>query len=484
MFRDPVTLTHDALIRGSGPGGPGRVSFTDTVLSVDPGGTGDTGRLILPALCNAHDHGRGIRTVAFGAGDDTLELWISKLGHEPKTDPYLRAVVAFGRMALSGIGVLNHCHNTADPSALLDEARAVARAAQDIGIRVAFAVPIMGRNPITYGDPAPFLDALPPDLAAAQAARADRVRPWDQQLEDAEAIFELASPWFLPQYGPVGPQWVDDDVLADIADRSQRLGRRVHMHLFETQAQREWADHAYPGGLVRHLNSLGLLSPRLTVAHGVWLSPEDCEVLAARGVMVSVNTSSNLRLRSGIAPVKTFLEKGVGWGLGLDGMAFDDDEDALRELRLLWQLHRGFGMEDVMEADRLWQAVLSDGRRAILGPDAGGAITPGAPADLMVLNTTRMMHDVMRGRADVRDILLTRATKADVEALYVGGCAVVENHRLTGLDLQAAENALLAEARANLTDIDAAAIARIEAAQRHYYGNGCHCCTPRERQKA
>ena len=97
-------------------------------------------------------------------------------------------------------------------------------------------------------------------------------------------------------------------MLADIAERSDRLDRRVHMHLYETQAQRDWADHAYPGGLVRHLDTLGLLSPRLTVAHGVWLSPEDCTLLAARGAMVSVNTSSNLRLRSGIAPVKTFLE--------------------------------------------------------------------------------------------------------------------------------------------------------------------------------
>jgi len=81
------------------------------------------------------------------------------------------------------------------------------------------------------------------------------------------------------------------------------------MHLFETQAQREWADAVYPEGLVCRLDEIGFLSPRLTVAHGVWLKEDECALLAERGVTVSVNTSSNLRLRSGIAPVARTRER-------------------------------------------------------------------------------------------------------------------------------------------------------------------------------
>src|SRR5256885_433267 len=92
---------------------------------------------------------------------------------------------------------------------------------------------------------------------------------------------------------------------------------------------------AGPGGLIRRLDEMGLLSERLTVAHGVWLRPDECELLAARGVTVSVNTSSNLRLGSGLGPVALFKSKRLAWAMGLDGMAFDDDEDAMRELRLL-----------------------------------------------------------------------------------------------------------------------------------------------------
>lgn len=456
--------------------GPGRLVLSGGQIAECASGEAPAGApVVLPALSNAHDHGRGLRTVAFGAGDDALEVWIPKLGLEPKVDPYLRAAVAFGRGALGGVGILNHCHNTQDPDALLDEARAVARAAADVGVKVAFAVPIMGRNPVAYGDPAPLIAALPAHLRDGFAARAGARPDYDGQLELAEEIFTLASPHFLPQYGPVGPQWVEDDVLAEIARRSADTGRRVHMHLLETQAQREWADAAYPGGLIPHLDSLGLLSPRLTVAHGVHLTPADCEILAARGVMVSVNTSSNLRLASGIAPVAMFEAAGLGWGMGLDGMAFDDDEDAFREARLLWHLQRGFGVTRTLSPDRLWQAVLTDSRRAILGPDAGGRVAEGAPADLIALDTARMSADMIEGRADVPDLMLVRATKADLAAMWIDGRQVVDRGRLTGIDLSAAEAELMAQARRAAGPWAEGDIAAIEAAYRRYYASGCHC---------
>ncbi len=143
----------DAILRGPAGVAAGVLTFGARIDNIEPG-EGAAARLVLPALANAHDHGRGLRTAAFGAGDDLLEVWIARLGLEPRVDPYTRAAVAFGRLALSGVAVLNHCHNTQNPTELLSEARAVARAAADVGLRVAFAVPIMGRNPVAYGDPA------------------------------------------------------------------------------------------------------------------------------------------------------------------------------------------------------------------------------------------------------------------------------------------------------------------------------------------
>ena len=116
----------------------------------------EAGLLAMPAPTDAHDHGRGLRTLAYGAADGPLELWLPALARQPRVDSYLCAAVAFGRMAEGGICAANHCHNTQDPAALLAEAEAVSRAARDVGIAVAFALPFFDRNPAVYGD----LDAL------------------------------------------------------------------------------------------------------------------------------------------------------------------------------------------------------------------------------------------------------------------------------------------------------------------------------------
>lgn len=108
---------------------------------------------------------------------------------------------------------------------------------------------------------------------------------------------------FDVQYGPNGVQWCSDALLEAFADASQHTGRRVHMHLLETRYQRAWMDAEYPGGLVKHLDSIGLLSPRLSLANCVWARPEELELLAERGVTILISNSSNLHPSSGIAPV-------------------------------------------------------------------------------------------------------------------------------------------------------------------------------------
>ncbi|MFX5785309.1 amidohydrolase family protein, partial [Acinetobacter baumannii] len=76
------------------------------------------------------------------------------------------------------------------------------------------------------------------------------------------------------QYGPNGVQWATPDLLEAIAAASAATGRRVHMHLLETRYQRASADQHFPQGIARHLRDIGLLSPRLTLAHCTWANPE------------------------------------------------------------------------------------------------------------------------------------------------------------------------------------------------------------------
>lgn len=465
---------------GRGPAsGPARIRIADgRIAAIEPLDGAGNGLMAIAAPANAHDHGRGLRTLAFGAVDDALEAWIPTLGREPKLDAYRRAVVAFARMAEGGVCATNHSHGPQDPGAILAEAEAVSRAARDVGIHVAFAAPFMDRNLLAYGDQDQFLDAaedwvrprLKPRLGTSKDVK-DFLR-----LVDEMAAFEHEC--FSVQYCPVGAQWVSDDAMAAIAEASAQSGRRIHMHFLETRYQREWADHAYPGpgGIAKRLDELGLLSPRLSVAHGVYLREDDCALLAERGVIVSVNTSSNLRLRSGIAPVGAFLKTGLAFGAGMDAQPMDDDDDMLREMRLLYVNQRGFGLDDKLTADRLFHAATVDGRRAVIGEDGGGRLEVGAPADLLILDYAAMAPDLLSDAADPTTVLLTRATRKHIRQLIVRGESVAENGHAVGVDLPALEAELIAEAKAswNAAPPDDAVTAATKRAVRRFYGCGCH----------
>jgi cytosine/adenosine deaminase-related metal-dependent hydrolase len=444
------------------------------ISAVAPSASGGDGLLMLPALVDAHDHGRGQRSFAIGAGDQALELWLPMLALEPQVDPYLRAATAFARLACSGIAAINHCHNPQRPQALVQEAEAVARAARDVGIRVAFGVPLRDRNYAAYGDPGPIAAALGDEdfkTITQNEVRASVA----EQLGWVEAIAAFEHPRFHVQFGPVGPQWCSDTLLEAIAEASARTGRRIHMHLLETRQQREWAAARYPAGLVRRLDSIGLLSERLTVAHGVWLKPDECELLAARRVTVSVNTSSNLRLGSGTAPVALFAAKGLAWAMGLDGMALDDDEDALRELRLLWHNQKSSGLADGITRAQLCAAVFTAGRHTIT-PVAGGRIAPGMAADLLLLDYARMATDVLAGAADELDVVLARGRKEHVVQLVVDGRTIVENGTLRSIDQSQVESELMAQARAAWPAASATTRLRVDyrTALADFYRCGCH----------
>jgi cytosine/adenosine deaminase-related metal-dependent hydrolase len=453
----------------------GRIAAIETVEAGDLP-TGAENLLALPAPTNAHDHGRGLRTIGFGAGDDRLEAWLPALNLEPRSDPYLNAAVALARMAEGGIAATNHCHGTQDRAHLFEEAESVSRAARDVGIRVAFAVPFMNRNRGVYGPPSGLADLLETDDRNAFLASIAHPQPVGEMLAATERIAALEHEFFQVQYGPVGPQWVSDEALAAIAQASARTGRRIHMHFFETRRQRDWADAAYEGGLVRYLDAIGLLSPRLTLAHGVWLKPDECALLAERGVSISVNLSSNLRLGSGLPPVGTFREAGLGFGIGLDALSFDDDEDMLRETRLLWRHYRGCADGRIVGHRDVFDAALIHGRRTVLGDDGGGRLEAGAPADLMVLDIGAMSADFVRREVEIPDLLLTRATKRHLIRLVVAGRTVVEHGACVTVPLSRLEKSLTESAKAAraAAPADEGRIARMQQAVHAYYEAGSH----------
>ena len=451
------------------------------IASIAPATSAATSQLLMiPALVNAHDHGRAVRTSSIGADAKPLESWLHHLALFPSVDPYLAAAMAFANSALGGAGtVMNHYTRAQGFTDLPIEAAEVARAARDVGVRAGFAVSMKDRNPLVYGPSESLLAALP--LPERQEIEQRLLRPPLSPADYMTLVDEVASaadsPIFNVQYGPNGVQWCSGALLQAIAEASQRTGRRVHMHLLETKYQRQWADANYPDGVVSMLDEIGLLSPRLTLAHCVWARPDELELLAERGVVISVNTSSNLHLHSGIAPVVPMRKAGCRIAFGIDSKALDDDDDSPRELRLSYLLHAGNGFD--LNATRLQTLPSSvrDGRVAVTNVADDGALRPGAPADMLLLDWTALDDDALRDDIDPVNLLFLRGTAGHIRELVVGGRSIVKDRRVTGVDLPVIRQELLAQMRAGLAANGKfiAALSSLDRALGQHY-EAAECC--------
>ena len=279
------------------------------------------------------------------------------------------------------------------------------------------------------------------------------------------------------QYGPAGVQWCTNDMLERIGVASARTGRRVHMHLLETHYQRTWADKTYPDGIVRYLDTIGLVNERVSFAHCIWMRPDEMEIIAERGATIVSNTSSNLIVSSGLAPVAEMLRRGCKVAMGLDGLSFDEDEDALREMRMGYIQHKGLGFETRMTREQLLGFASTHGRFAITGDHNGGRIELGAPGDVLVLDWERLSADLVEPDVPAIDLLLGRARREHIKDVFVAGRRIVADGKVTGIDLTALEQELLARlhaARETTADVRAA-MPELRAAIRAHYDGPFYC---------
>jgi cytosine/adenosine deaminase-related metal-dependent hydrolase len=165
-----------------------------------------------------------------------------------------------------------------------------------------------------------------------------------------------------------------------------------------------------------------------------------------------VNTSSNLHLRSGIAPLAAMLAAGCRVALGIDGGALEDDDDALRELRLAHFLHVGNGFNVALSRENLLRAAFVNGRAAVTDASDGAAIRSGEPADILLLDWAAIDDDRLRDDIDALQLVLTRATARHIRELIVGGRTVVKDCTVVGVDARAARAEVLSRMRHAMPD--------------------------------
>ena len=425
--------------------GPVTISIeNEHIAAISPAAPPDgPAQLAMPALADAHNHARPLSTTSFGCGGKPLETWLPQLAVMPSVDAYTAAVASLARSVRGGAtGVMVHLTRAMGQKPLPEEAREIARAAADVGVSIGFAIALRDRNPLIYGDHDTLLKELAPEVA--QLARNTWLKPLPTVTEQLALVDQVAfaladQPHVDVQYGPTGLQWCSDEMLRAVACDSARTGRRIHMHLLETQPQRQWLDQTYPQGGVAFLDGIGFLSPRLTLAHCVWARGPELDQIAGSGARIAVNNSSNLHLYSGRAPLADMQAAGVAVAMGLDGCALDEDDDGLRELRLFHLLGRrpGYSANEHMTHAAALRAACVTGRAA-LGLQDGGVLEVGMPADLLILDLDALDRDTLVP-VPAEDLLFARATAAHVVEVWASGRQVVRKGHVLGCDLDAAE---------------------------------------------
>jgi cytosine/adenosine deaminase-related metal-dependent hydrolase len=172
------------------------------------------------------------------------------------------------------------------------------------------------------------------------------------------------------------------------------------------------------------------------------------------------------------------LSKGCRVALGLDAGAIDDDDDALRELRLAHLLHVGTGFKVAVGANVMLRLAFANGRFAVTNVDDGGTIAPGAPADLLVLDWSALDDDRLRDDIDPLVLLLARATARHIRALIVAGRTVVSGGKVLGVDFPAAHAEVTSRTRAGMAANGALARAlpALERALAAHFEPDCPCC--------
>jgi 5-methylthioadenosine/S-adenosylhomocysteine deaminase len=384
-------------------------------------------KLLLPGFINAHTHSsemwqRGIIPPV------PLELWIAELYDFAPLETqqiYLSALgTAVETLLSGGTSVVDHL--VLIPGKEIETIAAAVRAYQEVGIR-AFIGPLIQDQSLTTGMP-----------------NGDKQREHEAYLRSTQATLDLmqeaVDKFHNPSEGvnilvaPTGIQLCSDALFKGCIELSDRYHLCRHAHLLETKAQEKLAQEKYGCSAVEHLNRIGYLSERTSLAHCVWLSNADINLLVESRSTVVHNPLSNLRLGSGIAPILKYLQAGVNVSFGCDGAASNDSQDLLEAIKIGSILHNITDMDY-----RHWITPRKSVEMASLGGATGlnmrselGSLTVGKKADVVLYDLTNLS---LLPRTDpIGLLILGRPTNA-VDSVWMNGKLVVASGQVITIDV-------------------------------------------------
>ncbi len=408
-------------------------------------------RLMHPGLINAHTHGPG--NLAKGMHDRwTLELLLTAnqwtgIGRDLE-DKHLSAKIGAAEMVLKG------CTAAYDlaaefPLPTVEGLSAMARAYEEVGMRCVLAPMVAD---LSFFEAIPgLMDRLPPRLR--KDVERFRLSPWKATTKQMRKALQG---WRFKDVhlavAPTIPHHCTDEFLAACRDLAREYDVGVHTHVAESKVQVVAGYQRYGTTLAAHMDELGLVNERFTVAHGVWLDDDDMKRLGDRGASVAHNPGSNMRLGSGLADVRGMLERKVNVGIGTDGASCADNQNVYEAMRLasLASKVQGPDWERWLGTDEALHAATEGSARALGLDKEIGKIAPGYKADIVFLDLHHVNWIPMND--PVNQIVHTE-DGSGVHSVMIGGRMIVEDRKLLTVDLPklAAQAAASQKRRAPLT---------------------------------
>lgn len=380
-----------------------------------------SGMLVIPGLVNCHHHLYQTLTRAVPAAQDaTLFGWLKTLypiwAGMTSDAIYTSALVGLGELMLSGCTTASdHLYIYPNDCRIDDEIRA----AQELGIRFHPC-----RGSMSLGE---SRGGLPPDrVVEDEGAILKDTQRVIESYHDSEPLAMLRI-----VVAPCSPFSVTADLMREAAALARAYGVQLHTHLAETLDEEKFCLAEFGHRPVGYVERLGWVGEDVWHAHCVHLNEHEIKLFAETGTGVCHCPSSNMRLASGIAPVRDYLDSGIRTGIGVDGSASNDSSHLLAEARMALLLQRVSGDPAGLSAEEaLW--VATAGGAQVLGRDDIGRLAPGMAADFIGFRLDSLafagaLHDPLAA--------LLFCSPQQVDFSVINGKLVVEDGQLLTVDM-------------------------------------------------
>jgi 8-oxoguanine deaminase len=408
-IRDGALFVRDGVIEAVGTLDQMPAQTADTVLDF-------ANHIVLPGLVNTHHHMFQSLTRVM-AQDDELFGWLKTLypiwSRLTGEAIYVSARLAMAELMLSGCTTSSdHLYIYPNDAKIDDEIRA----AQEIGIRFHAA-----RGAMSVGE---SKGGLPPDrVVEDEDAILRDTRRTIEQYHDAQRYAMLRV-----VVAPCSPFTVSQDLMRESAALARSYGVHLHTHLAENDNDISYSLETFGYRPGDYAENVGWVGEDVWHAHCVKLNSNEINLFARTGTGVCHCPSSNMRLASGIAPVRQMLDARVKVGLGVDGSASNDSGHLLNEARQAMLLQRVNGNPTALSA-REALTMATRGGAAVLGRDDIGLLAPGMAADFVAfrlddLGFAGALHDPVAA--------LTFCASPQVDVSVINGRIVIQDgHLLT-----------------------------------------------------